>query len=417
MKGHIRQRAKGSWEITIDIGTDPSTGSRQRHFETIRGAKKDAQRRLVEVLASMEKGSYVRPMRLPVAQYLEQWLQTYVATNTAPKTAEGYRMVVRRHLVPALGNVSLAQLQPQHIQRYCADKLSHGRTDGKGGLSKRSVLQHHRILSEALKHAVKQGLIGRNVADAVDPPRPEYKEMPTLDADELAQVLDAAQETPYYAPLYVKAYTGLRRGELLGLRWIDLNLDICSLSVVQTLQRLGGEWVIRQPKSSKSRRRVELTPSVALFLRQHKAEQERQRILLGKPLNESDLVFSHPDGRPLDPNTLTHAMGKILRRAGVRHIRLHDLRHTHATLLLEGGVHPKVVQERLGHSTIATTLDIYSHVTPGLQEAAAKRFEELVERGGAKNVGKMSARSDSQIRARQDSNLRPSVPKTDALVR
>jgi len=134
---------------------------------------------------------------------------------------------------------------------------------------------------------------------------------------------------------------------------------------------------------------VKLTPSVALFLREHKAQQEEQRALLGKSLVETDLVFAHPDGRPLGPATLTHAFREIVRKAGVRHVRLHDLRHTHATLMLELGIHPKIVQERQGHSTIATTLDIYSHAVPGLQDAAAKRFEELVEPGGRR----MSARA------------------------
>jgi len=411
MKGHIRQRSRGTWEITIGVGRDPQTGTRKRHFETVAGSKKDAQRRLAELLISIDKGSYAKPdPRLTLGGWLCEWLSSYAAIHCSLRTVEGYQFIIRRYLMPALGQIPLNQLQPQHVQRYCADALS-------TGLSNRTVMHSYRLLHKALNDAVKRGLVARNVADAVDPPRPERKEMATLNSDELSQLLDAARETPYYAPLYTKAHTGLRRSELLGLRWCDVNLDMCTLSVAQTLQRVGGQCIFGQPKSAKSRRQVALTPSLVLFLRKYKAEQEANRGLLGKPLRETDLVFCHPDGTPLDPNTLTHALGKIVRKAGVSHIRLHDLRHTHATLMLEAGVHPKIVQERLGHSTIATTLDIYSHVLPGMQEAAARSFEELLEKGRGKNVGKMSATADSQIRARQDSNLRPSVPKTDALVR
>ena len=401
MKGSIRQRAKGSWEVCVDTGRDPVTGKRLRHFESIRGPKSQAQRRLHELLRSIEQGAYVRPSRLTVAQFLEEWLRDYVRANTAPRTCERYEEIVRGHLIPALGSLPLLALQPQHIQRYYSQALESGRRDSKGGLSALTIHKHHRILFESLRYGVRQGILLRNPAEAVTPPHGQSKELAMLGANRVHLILHAARETPYYALFFTKAYTGLRRGELLGLRWGDVDLDRATLSVVQTLQQLrDGKYIFREPKSKLGRRRIALSPSLVIQLWEHQLKQEHARKLLGQPLMPTDLVFSHPDGRPFRPNTVSRAFQEIARTVGLEGIRLHDLRHAHATILLQQGVHPKIVQERLGHSSVATTLDIYSHVLPGLQEAAACRFEEGLESTLTevqvaevleKNVGKMSA--------------------------
>ena len=168
-------------------------------------------------------------------------------------------------------------------------------------------------------------------------------------------------------------------GELLGLRWSDVDLDMANLSVVQALYKRSGICKMVEPKSSKSRRQIALSPSLALLLRDYKTEQQAQRILLGAPMVDSNLVFSRIDGKPLDPGTISHTSAKVLKKAGLPHIRFHDLRHSHATLLLKAGIHPKIVSERLGHANIGITLDTYSHVLPGLQERAARRFDEMLE--------------------------------------
>ena len=388
MKGSIRQRTKGSWEVTIDLGRDGATGRRLRHYESIRGGKKLAQQRLAELLVSFEQGSYIKPKRITLGEWFENWLNGYVATNCSPKTAQSYQSEVHCHLTPALGRIPLAQLQPQHVQNYYSHALSQGRADGKGGLSKRTVLYHHCILFEALNYAVRQGVVARNVAQAVDPPRPERKGMTILTSEQLTKFWNCAQETPYYEFFYTLYCTGLRRGEGLALRWRNVDLDMACFFVVETAYKLNGTYIIRQPKTAKSRRGVALPPSLALLLREYKAGREVERLLLGKRLTDDDFVFADASGAPLNPDTVTHAFGKLIRKAGLPHARLHDLRHTHATLMLKEGIHPKIVQERLGHSNIATTLDIYSHVVPGLQEAAAERFDKLLTR---ENVGKMSA--------------------------
>ena len=394
MKGSIRQRSKGSWEVCLDTGRDPATGKRLRHFESVKGTKKVAQQRMHELLHTLEQGAYVRPSRLTVAQFLGEWLQDYVELNCSPRTKASYEMIIRRHLIPELGSIPLSQLEPRHLQASYSRQRERGRVDGKGQLSPQTVRYCHSLLAEALGYAVKMGLLSRNVAQATEAPRADHKVMPTLAPEDVPRFLEAAQETPYYTLFYLLLHTGLRRGEALALRWKNVDLGLASLgvsaylSVVEAAYKLNGTYVIKEPKTSHSRRRIALPPSLGLVLRQHKAGQEAQRALLGKPLTDNDFVFAHPDGSPLDPSTVSHAFNKVMRKAGLPHIRLHDLRHTHASLLLQAGVHPKIVQERLGHSSIRVTLDTYSHVIGGLQEVAAQRFDDLLAARGIENVGK-----------------------------
>ena len=259
MRGHIRERYRGTWCIVIDVGRDPQTGKRRQQWYTVKGGKKDAQKELREKLRLWEKGAYVKPQKTSLGEYLKHWVASYVVMHTSPRTAEGYQAIVNRYLIPALGGIPLCELQPQHLERYYGDALSHGRLDGKGGLSTRTVLHQHRVLSQALSHAVKQGILVRNVAEAVVAPRPSRSQMATLCSSDVPKFLDAVQKTPYYVLFYAALYTGMRRGELLGLRWCDIDLGKASISVVQSLYRLsGGEFVIKEPKSPHSRRLVAL---------------------------------------------------------------------------------------------------------------------------------------------------------------
>jgi len=395
MKGSIRQRSKGSWEICLDVGQDPATGKRLRHFESIQGTKKDAQRRLHELLLSVEQGSFIKPKRITLGEWLGDWLNGYVKTNCSPRTLDGYHTIIRRHLIPNLGMIPLSQVQPQHIQQYYARALSEPGSDEKG-LSARSVLHIHRVLFQALNYAVRQGLLIRNPAQLVDPPRAKKSKMKTLIPQEVSMLLNVAQDTRYYPIIHTAVKTGLRQAELLGLRWRDLDLDLASLSVTQVLYKRRGICQFKEPKSEHSRRRLGLSPSLALFLREYRTERETECLLLGKLLSEDDLVFGNVDGTPMDPGTLTHNFARIARRADLPGTRFHDLRHTFASLMLLAGIHPKIVSEALGHSSVAFTLDVYSHLVPGLQEAAGKRLDEVLEPRlmEARNVGKMSAKVD-----------------------
>jgi len=210
------------------------------------------------------------------------------------------------------------------------------------------------------------------------------------------EVLEAIEVSPYRTLFYVSLFTGLRRSELLGLQWGDLTLELASLSVVRTLHQMdSGEYVIRPPKTKKSKRVVDLSPNVALLLQQHRKEQGAQRALLGKPLREDDWVFAHPDGKPLRPGTVSHAFAKLSRKGIIPKLRLHDLRHSHATLLLEDGMDINAVKQRLGHTSAAFTLDTYGHVTPRMQRAVVDSLDRLVGKNREKNGGKMVAKGST----------------------
>jgi integrase len=378
-RGSIIERGN-SYTIKISLGKDPATGKYRQHWEAVKGSKKDAEKRLSELLHQFDTGNYIRPGKVTVADYLRRWLKDYAKSNLSPRTVEGYASIVTQHFTPGFGNIPLTQLRSNHIQKYYADKLVSGRCDGKGGLSAQSVRHHHMLLHKALQIAVKWGLVSRNVADGVDIPKAKRIDMQTWDEHELNTFLEAAKSTQYYALFYTALFTGMRRSELLALRWQDIDFIYGQVSVTQGLHHLkDGSYVFTQPKSEKSRRTIALPPSAFLVLEAYHKAREVECKLLDLPLKDSDLVFSEL-GKPLRPNTVTHAWPMLAARAGVKVIRLHDARHTHASLMLKQGIHPKVVQERLGHSTISITLDTYSHVAPGLQEAAAKRFDDAVQR-------------------------------------
>ena len=385
MKGSIRQRSKGSWQIVLDIGNG-ADGQRHRVYETVHSTRKsDAQRRLNELLANVEKGIYTPPGRLTLAEHLHNWLTGYVKSNCSLRTLDGYESICVNHVVPALGHVQLKHLQPQAIQSY------YGKAVEK--LSPRTVAKHHRLLSQALKYAVRQGYLGRNPCDLVDAPSWKPKPMRTLTEWELQIFLEAANEhSPQYYPVYYTAVsTGLRQSELCGLRWRDLDLDLLSLSVNQVLYKRRGVCEVKTPKTQHSRRRVSLTPKLALFLKDYQAERETLYWeLAGKPLPLDSFVFGFP-GKPCDPSMLSHDFAIIARKVGLEGVRFHDLRHTFATLMLMRGAPAKVISEALGHASVAFTLQTYAHVLSGMQEKAMALLDEILPAGVTRNsVAKLS---------------------------
>jgi len=314
-----------------------------------------------------------------VGEYLDRWLTDYAA-NLAPRTYTDYQRVVRTVLVPTFGSLELTALRPQHIQSLYSRLLREGRADGAGGLSTRSVAIYHQVLHVALHHAVQWQLIPRNPADAVNRPRSTRRELTTVTAAQVSTLLEAADATSIGSLARIAVMTGMRRGELLGLRWADVDLAVGVARVQQTAQRITGRgWVFRPPKTSMSRRAIALSPSTVELLRRHRREQIEARLLAGSAYQDRDLVFASAIGTPLEPGTIARTWARVLDVAGVGHVRWHDLRHAHATLMLAAGIHPKIVSERLGHASVGITLDTYSHVLPGLQAAAALQLDALLE--------------------------------------
>lgn len=371
MRGSIVARGD-SWRIKVPLGKDSATGKYTAFYETVRGTRKDADRRLRELLTELDKGIFVRPGKATLGEYLTAWLNDYCKPNLSPRTHELYSYMCEKHIAPALANILLAELRPPHLQHLYAEKLA-------AGLSPRTVQLIHVTLHKALKNAVRAGFLSRNVAEAVDSPKVTRPEMRTMSETDMHIFLEMARDTEYHALFYVLLFTGLRRSEALALTWGTVDLLLCEMSVTRSMQFIGNKVSFKQPKTTKSRRMIALSPSTVAVLKDHLMLQNTRRQALElPPVTDNDLVFCHWNGSPLLPNSVTHAWIKLTRRCGLRGIRLHDTRHTHASLLLKQGVHPKVVQERLGHAGIAITLDLYSYVAPGLQQAAANKFDDIV---------------------------------------
>jgi integrase len=290
MRGHIIKRYEDSYNIVLNLGTDPATGKRKQQWITVKGTKKEAEKRLAELLHQLDTGTFIKPGKTTLAEYLEKWLKDYAWPYLAPRTAEGYESIIRQHLIPKLGNITLNQLKPEHLQKYYSEMLRNGRCDSSCGLSAQTVRHHHTALHKALQTAVEWGLLSRNAADAVRPPHAERPEMHTWNEDDITHFLESAMDTPYYTLFYTALFTGMRRSEFLALKWSDIDLLLCQVYVSRSLHQLrDGSMVYRAPKTAKGRRMIALSPSVTLVLREHKKQQEATRAQLGMPLKEDDL--------------------------------------------------------------------------------------------------------------------------------
>ena len=384
MAGSIQRQGKGSWLLTFDVGRDPVTGRRRRRFVTVRGSKAEAQKALTEALAQRDRGVVVSAPKMTVAEFMRVWLRDYAEPNVARSTLERYRGIVEAHIVPTLGRRRLADLRPAEIQAAYGvwSRPGSRRDGGSHGLSPRTVLHQHRLLRNALNQAVRWELLARNPCDAVVPPRPPRIEMQVLDEREVIRFLETASRESLYPFFHSAVTTGARLGELLALRWQDVDLTDGRISIKRTVRRLSGYgYVVGSPKTHRSRRAIALDSETRQVLQDHRRRQLEQRLLIGPAYHDDeDLVFATPTGLPLGDSTVRTTFNRILKKAGLRRIRIHDLRHSAATLMLRAGVNPKVVSDRLGHSTIAITLDTYTHVLPDTQREGAEALARLIRR-------------------------------------
>ena len=332
--------------------------------------------KIIDALADQRKGSLVTARSQTVEQYLTSWLADVVAHTVRQSTHESYSQMIRCHVLPELGKTKLDKLSAQQLAALYALKLEHG-------LSPRSVQYLHAVLHRALKQAVRWNLVVRNVADLVDAPRPKRTEIRPLSPAQVQTLVEAARGDRLEA-LYVLAVSaGLREGELLGLRWSDIELSASSLHVSQQARRVKGKGItFTAPKTDKGRRTVALPWVAVEALKRHRIAQLEERLGAGSEWIDNDLVFANEVGRPIErQNLMRRSFVPLLDRAGLPRIRFHDLRHSAATLLLSQGVHPKVVQERLGHSSIGLTMDTYSHVLPDMQREAAAKLDAIFGTG------------------------------------
>lgn len=370
----IDKRAENKWRIRVYLGLDPGTGKKKYLTETFHGGYREAQRRSRKIEIEVEERGYTDLSKLTLSNHLYSWLESLRSRSIRPRTIQWYEEIVNNHLVPKLGNIQLKKLNPSHIESYYAKGLKHGRMDGKGGLSAQTVQHHGRVLSQALAHAVRMEVIGRNVAQNVIPPSHKRKEVEPLTPEDIRKLLEVAYSTEFYYPILVAVYTGLRRSEILGLTWRDVNLDEEVLSVNRGLHTHSTPAErLQPPKSDKSKRRVSLPEDLVLALRHYRDTKEADKERLDSVLKGEDPMFARADGTLMHPDSFSKAVVRFANRANLHGVHLHFLRHTQASLLLEQGESPKVISERLGHASSAFTSDYYSHLMPGMEKAAAAK--------------------------------------------
>lgn len=362
-EGSIYKRKDGLWTAAVTVH-----GKRLSKYFHSRG---ECREWVQETLSQIEQGMSFASAQLSFSEYLDQWLGS-IKSTVRPKTLQQYTQIVRDHIIPKLGRTKLKDIHPLQIQALYKEKMSEG-------TSARTVILVHAVIHRAMGMALKWGLIGRNPVDAVTRPKIQHKEMQTLTDDQVRAFLSCAKGTRFEALFWLAISTGMRQGEILGLKWSDLDWNTKKLHIQRQVQRITGEgFVFTEPKSSAGRRVIVLSTLTIEKLLNHLDLQQNAKIKAGSNWVEKDLIFPSSIGSPQDQKNLDRIFKETLVKAGIPKIRFHDLRHTAATLMLQEGIHPKVVQERLGHSDISMTLNVYSHVLPSMQEDAAEKLDNIM---------------------------------------
>lgn len=380
MKGYVVRKGNQHYAVIYE-GLDPITGRERRRWHPAGEDRDEADALALRLAHQRMLGHVSRRSSLTLGVYLTQrWLPANrVALRSS--TWAGYCSNIALHVVPAIGRVPLRHLRPEHFERLYADLLAHGNHARAGGLDSKTVLEIHMVLRRALDDAVRRGMLLSNPAAVARAPKRRPLASAAFrawNAQQLRAFLDVCADHRLHAALWVSANTGMRRGELLGLRWGDVELEAARLSVNRSLISVGYELHETRGKTRTARRSIDLDEQTIAVLRDWRAHRAEEDSTFD--VNDQDAyVFAKSDGRPIHPHLMSDAFKKLVKRSGLPRIRLHDLRHTHATLLLKEGVPIKVVSERLGHSTPAFTMATYQHILPGMQAEAAKTFASLLE--------------------------------------
>ena len=378
LQGTIRRRGEG-WQVTVSTGRG-SDGRYHRQSFTC-SSEEEAKDKLLQLNLAKRRGELAREHPDSLGAFLDDWLAGVVKPNRSGKTYEHYEMIVRNDILPHIGRAKLDRLRPQDVQRFYGELLA-------AGVSVSMVHHVHRVLRAALSQAVTWGYLPANPAAKLSLPRHETAEMRVLSREETRALLTALHDSDspaaraLWAPVAVAVTTGLRQGELLALKWSDIDLKGAELHVRHTLEEIGGERRLKPPKTRGSRRTVPLHPDTLAIFREHRRSQTEARLRLGNLWTDEGFVFPETTlpraGDVRSPKALQHAFRREMRRLGFAGLRFHDLRHTHATCLLHAGVNVKDVATRLGHSSPAMTLNVYAHLLPGSQEAAVRALDGLL---------------------------------------
>lgn len=379
MRGNITSIStqKKSWKVRIELEKDVNTGKRRQKSFTVYGSKKDAERFLIEKLREFDTGILKDTRKIKFGEYLDFWKEKTFG-NLEVTTKEGYIQKIDKHIKPYLGNIFLENLKPLHLQNFYYEKLQNSKLNGEGGLSERTVLALHRIIHSALSQVVKWEFIVRNVAEAVEPPKAKKYQANFLNDKQTEELIRKAQNTDIYIPIMLAIYTGARRGEVLGLNWDNVDLEKGIIKIVDNLCTTQNGLIIKQSKTNSGIRTIAISTSLVKILKKHKLDQMKNKIRLGANYCDNNMVCCYEDGHLFNPKRFSAKFNEFLEKNDLPIVRFHDLRHSHASLLVKMGVQPKEISARLGHSNIGITMDLYSHIYEETDREVANMFDKLI---------------------------------------
>lgn len=377
MEGSLQKKGKYYYVVISNKGED---GKRKTEWINTKCEKKpDAEKVKRHILNQKENNTYVTMKDITFLDFFKDWLDNYAQQNCEVTTYSGYKLIFEKHIYPYFKdkNVLLQKLQPLDIQKYYDYKLKEGRSDGKGGLSPNTVIKHHANIHKVLDYAVKMQLIVRNVSEAVNVPKKNKFVGKFYTAEQIEKLIECTKNTPIEAVIYITSHYGLRRGEILGLKWDAINFDEGTITISETRVRYDKSTITKRPKNDSSLRTLPLIDSVSKYLKQLKKKQSENKLLFGEEYDNSGYVCCWDDGSPLDTAYISHKFSEIINDNKLPKIRFHDIRHSTASYLLKLGISMKEISVWLGHSDISTTMNIYSHIDIEMKKNTAKKINDL----------------------------------------
>ncbi len=377
-EGTIVKRKDGRWMGAVTIGINPKTGNPKRKY--IYGdTRKEVAREMTEIKHKLMTGTYIEPSNMKLSEWLDKWIEGR-KSSLAFSTYSNYKTMIKNHLNPELGDIKLKNLKSYQIQQLLNDKFEDGKVNGEGGLSERTVEYIYQTLHVALEKAAED-LIPRNPCKSVDLPKDdedfEKDKLHTWNKDQVNFFLNTAKNFRYYTIFYLALNTGMRRGELLGLKWEAVDLEDKRIEVNKQLARTDQGLIYKKVKTKSANRTIPITDNIVKYLTSYKIKQNENKLALGDSYKKNDLVGCTKIGSPIDPRNLIREFKEIIKKAGLPEIRFHDLRHTFASTYLEAGGDITVLQQILGHASITVTIDTYSHVTKDMLNNAANIMQTM----------------------------------------
>lgn len=376
MKGYIRKRGN-AWSFTVDVGKDARTGKRKQKTQSGFKTKKEAQAALAELVNDVEKGNFVEPTKKKFKEFALEYMENTYKNRVKPSTYETTLNLVVTHIIPFFGNADINDIDQFLVHQFYNEKI-------KEGYSSPYIQGMHETIRLLLRVAKKWEILHKDIASMLEPPKLKRKEMKVWTIQQVNDFLKFTKHSRYHPIFFLAAYTGMRKGEILGLSWDDINFEEKTINVNKTLYRTKGLFLLQEPKTKNSIRTIYMDDDIIRVLKKQKVKQNLERLKYGGAYKEHNMVFSQETGEFANPNATNALFTRFLRQMGLPQIRFHDLRHTHATILLQMGVNPKIVAERLGHSSVQITLDTYSHVTAPMKQDLSEQFSKAMKFGQTK---------------------------------